>query len=142
MWLRLVPYFSYLVHIIRDFQKDHLNNLNYFPDDLITKYGMNRQQLLFMAKGGQITDGFRSMIRELCDVADVYRAQTLQMIRQIKPLVEPRSQLSLEIIFALYLMVFERIDIEHGTFTAAELNPTWRQIRERVGQVIERFEAV
>ena len=41
--------FSYLVHIIRDFQKDHLNNLNYFPDDLIAKYGMDRQQLLFMA---------------------------------------------------------------------------------------------
>ena len=27
--------FSYLVHIIRDFQKDQLNNLSYFADDLI-----------------------------------------------------------------------------------------------------------
>lgn len=133
--------FSYLVHIIRDFQKDHLNNLNYFPDDLIAKYGMNRQQLLFMAKGGQITDGFRSLIRELYEAADIYRERTLEMIRQIKPLVEPRSQLSLEIIFDLYLMVFERIDIEHGTFTSTELNPTWQEIRERVGMVIERFEA-
>jgi phytoene synthase len=133
--------FSYLVHIIRDFQKDHLNNLNYFPDDLIAKYGMNRQQLLFMAKGGQITDGFRSLIRELYEVANIYRERTLEMIRQIKPLVEPRSQLSLEIIFDLYLMVFERIDIEHGTFTATELNPPWQEIRERVGIVIERFEA-
>lgn len=133
--------FSYLVHIIRDFQKDHLNNLNYFPDDLIAKYGMNRQQLLFMAKGGQITDGFRSLIRELYEVAVVYRERTLEMIRQIKLLVEPRSQLSLEIIFDLYLMVFERIDIDHGTFTAKELNPTWQEIRERVGMVIERFEA-
>ncbi len=133
--------FSYLVHIIRDFQKDHLNNLNYFPEDLIRKYGMNRQQLLFMAKGGQITDGFRSMIRELYEVADIYRERTLDMIQQIKPLIEHRSQLSLEIIFDLYLMVFERIDIDHGTFTGAELNPTWQEIRERVGQVIDRFEA-
>ncbi len=133
--------FSYLVHIIRDFQKDHLNNLNYFPDDLIVKYGMDRQQLLLMAKGGQITDGFRSLICELYEVADIYRERTLEMIRQIKPLVEPRSQLSLEIIFDLYLMVFERIDIEQGSFTAAELNPTWQEIRERVGMVIERFEA-
>jgi len=133
--------FSYLVHIIRDFQKDHLNNLNYFPDDLIAKYGMDGQQLLFMAKGGQITDGFRGLIRELYEVADIYRERTLEMIRQIKPLVEPSSQLSLEIIFDLYLMVFERIDIEHGTFTGAELNPTWQEIRERVGQVIELFEA-
>ncbi len=134
--------FSYLVHIIRDFRKDHLNNLNYFPDDLIAKYGMNRQQLLFMAKGGQITDGFRSMIRELVEVADIHRARTLEMIRRIKPLVEPRSQLSLEIIFALYLMVFERINIEHGTFSTEELTPTWKEIKGRVGQVIEQFEAV
>jgi len=134
--------FSYLVHIIRDFQKDHLNNLNYFPDDLITKYGMNRQQLLFMAKGVQITDGFRSMIRELYEVADQYRLETYRMIEEIRPMLEPRCQLSLEIIFALYLMVFERIDIENGTFSTKELNPTPEEIKERVGMVIERFEAI
>ena len=27
--------FSYLVHIIRDFQKDQQNNLNYFADDVM-----------------------------------------------------------------------------------------------------------
>ena len=134
--------FSYLVHIIRDFQKDHLNNLNYFPDDLIAKYSMNRQQLLFMAKGGQITDGFRKMVRELYEVADAYREETYRMIEEIRPFLEPRCQLSLEIIFALYLMVFERIDIEHGTFSTNELNPTPEEIKERVGQVIERFEIV
>lgn len=133
--------FSYLVHIIRDFQKDHLNNLNYFPDDLIAKYGMDRQQLLLMAKGGQITDGFRNLIRDLYAVADYYRLKTYEMIQEIRPFVEPRGQLSLEIIFALYLMVFERIDIENGAFTSLELNPTWQEIKDRVGQVIERFEA-
>lgn len=96
----------YQVHIIRDFQKDHLNNLNYFPDDLIAKYSMDRQQLLFMAKGGQITDGFRSLIRDLYEVADFYRLKTYEMIQEIRPFVEPRGQLSLEIIFALYLIGF------------------------------------
>ncbi len=134
--------FSYLVHIIRDFQKDHLNNLNYFPDDLIAKYGMNRAGLFEMAKGAAITPGFRKMIGELYEVADFYREKTLRMIQYIKPLVEPRSQLSLEIIFGLYLMVFERIDIEKGTFTSVELNPTWQEIKERVGKVIDRFEEV
>lgn len=131
--------FSYLVHIIRDFQKDHLNNLNYFPDDLIAKYGMDRAGLLAMAKRAPIVPGFRKMIGELYEVADFYREETLRMIQYIKSLVEPRSQLSLEIIFDLYLMVFERIDIEKGAFTLKELNPTWREIKERVGQVIERF---
>jgi len=134
--------FSYLVHIIRDFQKDHLNNLNYFPDDLIVKYGLDRAGLLSMAKGTAISPGFRKMIGELYEVADFYRAKTLSMIRFIKPLMEPRSQLSLEIIFDLYLMVFERINIERGTFSTGELNPTWIEIKERVGKVIEKFEEV
>lgn len=132
--------FSYLVHIIRDFRKDHLNNLNYFPDDLIAKYGLNRQKLLEMAQGEPVNAGFRELIRELYEVADIYRAQTLKMISHKKPMLEPRSQLSLEIIFALYLMVFERIDIENGNFSTEELNPTWLEIKERVWQVIESFE--
>ena len=131
--------FSYLVHIIRDFQKDHLNNLNYFPDDLIAKYDLDRAILLQMAQGTPVNQGFRNLIRELYEVADFYRLKTYKMIQEIRPFVEPRCQLSLEIIFALYLMVFERIDIENGTFTTKELNPTWQEIKERVGQVIERF---
>jgi phytoene/squalene synthetase len=134
--------FSYLVHIIRDFQKDHFNNLNYFPDDLIEKNGLNRERLLQMAKGMPVDQGFRNLVRELYEVADAYRLKTYEMIQEIRPLVEPRGQLSLEIIFALYLMVFERIDIENGKFTIEELNPTWQEIKERVGQVIERFEVV
>ena len=63
------------------------------------------------------------------------------MIQEIRPLVKPRGQLSLEIIFALYLMVFERINLENGTFTTRELNPTSEEIKERVWKVITGFEA-
>ena len=133
--------FSYLVHIIRDFQKDHLNNLNYFPDDLIEKNGLDRAKLLQMAKGAPINRGFRELIRELYKVADLYRTETYQMIQEISPYLDARSQLSLEIIFTLYLMVFERIDIDNGKFTTKELNPTPHEIKERVWQTIMEFEA-
>ncbi|HEY3371940.1 MAG TPA: squalene/phytoene synthase family protein [Prolixibacteraceae bacterium] len=133
--------FSYLVHIIRDFQKDHLNNLNYFPDDLLEKNNLSRASLLQMAQGAPLCKGFRELIRELYEVADVYRIETYQMINQIRPFLEPRCQLSLEIIFTLYLMVFERIDIENGTFTTKELNPSPQEIKERVWQTIMKFEA-
>jgi phytoene/squalene synthetase len=133
--------FSYLVHIIRDFQKDHLNNLNYFGDDLIEKNGLDRQKLLQMAQGAPIANGFRELIRELYHTADEYRIETYRMIQEIRPTLETRCQLSLEIIFALYLMVFERIDIENGTFTSKELNPTPEEIKERVWQTIVGFEA-
>ena len=94
-----------------------------------------------MAQGAPITPGFREMIRELSEVADVYRKETYRMIQEIRPGLEPRCRLSLEIIFNLYLMVFERIDIENGLFTSEELNPTPAEIRERVWQTIAGFEA-
>jgi len=133
--------FSYLVHIIRDFVKDHTHNLNYFPDDLMMKYDLDRTKLLEMAQGGEITQGFRGMIRELYTVADEYRVKTYDTMQRIIPQLESRSQLSLEIIFDLYLMVFERIDINNGTFTHEELNPTTQEVKERVRKVIEEFKS-
>ena len=134
--------FSYVVHIIRDFVKDHTHNLNYFPDDLMAKNGLNRENLLAMANGAELSTGFRNMIRELYTVADEYRKKTYEIMQKIKPQLEPRSQLSLEIIFSLYLMVFERIDIENGIFSTRELNPTSEEIKKQVWQVIEEFEVV
>jgi len=134
--------FSYIVHIIRDFQKDQHNNLTYFADDLIAKYCLDRQQLKAISNGGEIPQGFRELIREYYQLADEYRLKTYRMIQTVKPLVEPRYQLSLEIIFDLYLMVFERIDPDSGLFTATELNPTSQEIRERVNQTILSFQPV
>ena len=131
--------FSYLVHIIRDFVKDHTHNLNYFPDDLIMKYNLDRTKLLEMAQGGEITQGFREMIRVLYTVANEYRIKTYNIMQQIIPKLESRSRLSLEIVFDLYLMVFERIDINNGTFSHEELNPTPQEIKERVRKVIGEF---
>lgn len=132
--------FSYIVHIIRDFQKDQHNNLNYFADDLLQKHGLNRRQLKLISNGGEIPRGFREMIREYYHLANEYRLKTYHMIQNVKPMVEPRYQLSLEIIFELYLMVFERINPDSGTFTASELNPAPHEIRERVYDTILAFQ--
>ncbi len=134
--------FSYIVHIIRDFQKDQHNNLTYFADDLIAKCGLDRRQLKAISNGANIPRGFRELIREYYQLADEYRLKTYHMIQEVKPLVEPRYQLSLEIIFELYLMVFERIDPDSGLFTSKELNPTPMEIRERVYRVILAFQPV
>jgi phytoene/squalene synthetase len=128
--------FSYMVHIIRDFQKDQLNNLNYFADDLIEKFGMSRAGLYEIASGANVSEGFRRLINEYYVVADEYRQKTYDCIKAIWPNLEPRYQLSLEIIFELYLMVFERIDIKGGNFSTAELNPTPEESRQRVYKTI------
>jgi phytoene/squalene synthetase len=131
--------FSYLVHIIRDFQKDQLNNLSYFADDLIVKNNLTRIIMREFAEGKPVDANFRNLMRQYYVVADEYRQKTYDVIKEIRPLLEPRYQLSLEIIFELYLMVFERIDLEKGKFTGAELNPTPDETRERVYDTIMKF---
>jgi phytoene/squalene synthetase len=131
--------FSYLVHIMRDFQKDHFNNLNYFADDLTIKHGLTRQRLSDIAYGSPVTRNFRDLLEEYYILADEYRQKTCEVIRKIRPLMEPEYQLSLEIIFDLYLMVFERIDVQKGRFTSFELNPTPEETRKRVYETIMNF---
>ncbi len=131
--------FSYLVHIIRDFQKDQLNNLNYFADDLVGKNGLSRRDLNDIAHGSQVTGGFRNLIWEYHGIADKYRKETIEIMKKIGPIMEPAYKLSLEIIFNLYLLVFERIDPENGSFTSAELNPSPAETRERVFETIMNF---
>lgn len=131
--------FSYLVHIIRDFQKDQQNNLNYFADDAMSRNGLTANDLKMIAQGGPIPSGFRNMVKEYCNLADTYRKATFKVIEHVSPLLEPRYRLSLQIIFNLYLMVYERINIQEGSFTAKELNPTPSEIRDRVYETIIRF---
>lgn len=134
--------FSYLVHIIRDFQKDQLNNLSYFADDIILKNNLSRKDLREFAEGRPVNEDFRNIVRELYAVAGEYRDKTFEIIKKIKPLLEPRYQLSLDIIFNLYLMVFERINLEKGKFTTSELNPTPEETAKRVYETIMKFEEV
>lgn len=133
--------FSYLVHIVRDFQKDQLNNLSYFADDLIIENGLSRKVLREFADGKPVTGNFRNLIKKYYLLADEYRSKTYDIIKEIRPMLEPRYQLSLEIIFDLYLMVFERIDLDKGKFTTEELNPTPVETRERVYNIIMNFDS-
>ena len=132
--------FSYLVHIIRDFQKDQLNNLTYFADDLVAGNHLTRKDLREFAEGRPVNDNFRNLISHYYTLADEYRIMTDDIIKKIKPLLDPRYQLSLDLIFNLYLMVFERIDLRNGKFTTEEMNPTPEETKERVYQVIMNFE--
>lgn len=134
--------FSYLIHIIRDFQKDQFNHLNYFADDMVEKYGLDRKILSEIAKNGKPTDGFRGLVNEYLTIADEYRRKTFSIIEEIKYLLDERYQLSLEIIFNLYLMVFERIDSANCNFTMQELNPSSEEIKQRVLKTITEFRPV
>jgi phytoene synthase len=131
--------FSYLVHIVRDFQKDQFNNLNCFANDLVMNHGLTGKQLYDIAHGSPVTPGFRNLVRDYLSLADNYRIETRKIIDKIKPFLEERYLLSLEIIYDLYTLVFERIDPDRGNFTFYELNPTPLDTRDRVYRTIMNF---
>lgn len=131
--------FSYLVHIIRDFQKDQLNNLNYFSLDILKKNNLTVNKLGEIARGARIPDGFRNVVKEHKAFAGIYKTETEKMLKSVEGRLEPRYFLSLRIIYDLYLKIYERIDPEIGSFTTRELNPAPAEIRECVMECIFTF---
>ena len=129
---RPLALFSYLVHIIRDFQKDHLSNLNYFPENLLQRYGLDRERLRRIAEGEPAVNSFRRLIGDYVSMAEFYRNRSLKTLHRIFPGMEEKYRVSLEIIYQLYLQIYEKIDPNHGNFTGEELNPTPEEIRNRL----------
>ena len=127
--------FSYIVHIIRDFQKDQLNNLNYFAADILLKNHLSPSDLKKVAKGGPVSDPFREVMREYYIQARYYEQKTLVELKKLATKLSSRNLLSLHIIYQLYKMVFDRIDIENGNFSTEELNPASSDIKEKVLEI-------
>jgi phytoene synthase len=127
--------YSYIIHIIRDFQEDQLNNLNYFALDILEKNGLLPADLRAIAGGSPVSPAFRETIRVYYDLARQYGEKTLREIENLSGLITGRNLFSLHLIYHLYKMVFDRIDIQNGDFTGRELNPTPREIRTRVLEV-------
>ena len=131
--------FSYMVHIMRDFQKDQLNNLNYFAIDILKKNRLIPSDLRRMANGEPVTENFRNVIKEYYIRAEQYRVKTQEEIKKLTAKIEARYLLSLHIIYNLYLQVFEHIKISTGSFTTEELNPSPLEIKTRVIEVIDNI---
>jgi phytoene/squalene synthetase len=134
--------FSYIVHIIRDFQKDQQNNLNYFALDILAKNGLKPADLRRIADGEPVPEAFRKVIREYYIQAQHYSHLTLAEIDRQSARLDSRYLLSLRIIYALYLQVFQRINVENGNFTTLELNPPMSEVKQMVTNVITASLAV
>jgi phytoene/squalene synthetase len=139
---RPLAIFSYLVHIVRDFEKDQKNNLNYFPHDLLERHGLPVGRLKAIAASGKVGPQVRGLMADYQRFAQYYRQRARRAIDRTRPLLEQRYQLSLEIIYSLYLQIFERIDPQDGGFSGADLNPAPDQIQERIDRTIANFRPV
>jgi phytoene synthase len=133
--------FCYFVHIVRDFQEDQKNNLNYFAHSLMAEHGLHPSALRAIANGGDVPPGFRRLIKKYRSLAEHYRRLTRREIDRISPYLEPRYQLSIELVYNLYLLLFERIDVLNGRFTTAELSPTPDEVEHRLNMTLASFES-
>jgi phytoene/squalene synthetase len=138
---RALAIFSYHVHILRDFQKDQLRGLNYFADDLIAAHSLTRADLRRAAETGRVPDSLRELFRRYCSLADYYRGRARMILDRLPDSMAPRYRLSLEVIYGLYGLVFERVDPSTGTFSEKELNPSPDEIRVRLQGIIAAFKA-
>lgn len=136
---RPLALFSYMVHIVRDFQKDQLRGLNYFADDFLSTRSLGREDLRRVAEGGEVPPMLRDLIGQYRSLADHYRSKARDQLNSMASVLEPRYRLSLEIIYGLYHLVFERIDPKNGRFTEDELNPSSSEVQTRLSEIISNF---
>lgn len=139
---RPLALFSYLVHIIRDFETDQRDNLHYYADSILGRCGLVRSDLKEIALTGRPTPPFRVLMGKYRAIAEYYRRQARVRVNLVLPYLSPRYQLSLEMIYSLYLQTFERIEPDSGSFTKEALNPAPAELRARIEQTIEQFSPV
>lgn len=138
---RSTALYCYLIHIIRDFQKDQNQNLNYFSDDLMAEYGLNTTKLREIAAGGEVSAGLRGLMGRYVKLAEGYGRESRKALEKISPHLEPRYLLSFNVLHSLYDQILERVDVPHGSYTAAELNPSPEEIDERIRDTISSFKS-
>jgi len=138
---RHLALFAYVVHVMRDFQKDQLRGLNYYADQLLQKHSLTRDDLRRAAEGGPISDGLRDLIDQYRTIADYYRAQARRTLDRLAEHLEPRYQVSLEVIYGLYHLVFERIDPRGTSLSGAEFTPSAEAIQLRLQDIVAQFKA-
>ncbi|KAA3633494.1 MAG: hypothetical protein DWP97_09095 [Calditrichaeota bacterium] len=136
---RYLALFSYLVHIMRDFEKDQKRSLNYFAFDLMQKNNLTDSELRNAALRSKISGNIRQLFQQYYDIAHYYQNKSRKLVNEIQPSLQDRYQLSYELIFQLYSQIFDRIDTKNGTFTENELLPSAAERKSRIDQTVSSF---
>lgn len=136
---RPLALFSYLVHIMRDFQKDQEESLNYFPQSVLNRFNLTVDEMRIMASSGRPNASLRQLFELYARLADRYRQNARKMIDDLRPKLENRYAFSLELIYQLYLQIFEMVDPAKGSFTQIEFQPEPEAVRARIERTVAEF---
>lgn len=136
---RHLALFSYIVHIMRDFQKDQLEGLNYYALNQLEIFNVKKEDLKNAAESGELSDNVRKLFKTYYNFASYYRTKARKTIDSVLPLLAPRYQLSLEIIYSLYNQIYMRIDVSNGNFSESELLPTASDVKSQIDNTVAEF---
>ncbi len=136
---RHLALFSYIVHIMRDFQKDQLEGLNYYALNQLKIFNVKKEDLKNAAESGELSDNVRKLFKRYYNFASYYRTKARKTIDSVLPFLAPRYQLSLEIIYSLYNQIYTRIDVLNGNFSKSELLPTASDVKSQIDKTVAEF---
>ncbi len=139
---RHLAIFSYVTHILRDFQKDQKAGLNYFADSILAHAKISESEFHDAAVSGQADARVREVIRVYYAIGIRYQKWARGVVDATLPQLAPRYQLSLELIYNLYSQIFAKVDPRTGLFTTEALNPTPAEVEAEVKKTIETFRPV
>lgn len=139
---RHLAVFSYLTHIMRDFQKDQRAGLNYFADSVLAYAKIGEAEFHEAGVSGQSDERIREVFRVYHTVGLRYQRWAREVVEATLPLLAPRYQLGLELIYGLYSQIFSKIDPVGGSFTAEALNPPPHEVESEVKRIITSFRPV
>ncbi len=139
---RPLAIFSYLVHIMRDFEKDQRRKLNYFADDILLKCGLDKDELSELVNKQSTDDRIWGLFAEYKRIAQFYQKKASQTFKYLLPQLAPKYQLSLHIIYALYSHLYEKIEPQNQAFSETDLNLTPAEVQSRLNETIDNFKPV
>ncbi len=131
--------FSYLVHILRDFQKDQLRNLNYFADDILRDCELDARQLREIVGHGEMDWRIIHLFAEYKSLAADFQKEARETLERILPRMGCQYQLSLQIIYGLYSHLFEKIDAKNRTFSETDLNLSPDEVKSKIELTVKTF---
>ena len=137
---RMLARFCYFVHILRDFKKDQQRNLNYFADNILAEEGVKPADLKAAAESGRMTATVRTVMNRYLNYTEHYRLQSRHTLDGLARYLERRYYLSLEIIYALYLQIYERLRSHGHHFAEAEVMPAPAEVQGRIDDTIRHFQ--
>lgn len=136
---RHLAVFSYLVHILRDFEKDQKSNLNYFADDILVRLGIHKVSLREYAYSKQSDKKLIELFKFYKSVAGFYQRKAVETFTWLLPVLEPRYQLSLKVIYSLYSQIFDKIDPENDMIFQNSI-PSPAEIQQQIDLTVSSFE--